>query len=202
MLTSTGYARFIANDDSKGTANGWDATLGGVVSKAALASNGYTLVPVGQLGGARSRYRGLNAIFFGTDQANETGSARLWWLKHIRNPSGKLQNDDTLIMHLFGSVAITLGAETGIADGQIVDDNYLFADTLVWTLATTSTSPKGIGGVIEAAVESPGAAVYSPANDGVAELAIPDLGNPDFILWEFNRGGSAARLNALNDLTT
>lgn len=64
--------------------------------------------------------------FVGTDAANETGTARLWgWSPQADVTGTVVSYSPTFLMDL----AITLGAETGIASGAVLATEY-YADTI------------------------------------------------------------------------
>ena len=70
---------------------------------------------------------------FGTDAANETGKLQLWGWSAVRSPSG---GKVLWIPRPICELTATLGTAAGVA-GSEVDENQLFADTLV--------ADKGVG---------------------------------------------------------
>lgn len=137
--------------------------------------------------------QGVHIKFGGTSANNATFSARIF-LGHssCQGPSGIGGPDKD--WEYFGLVACTLSSSVaGVANGIVRDTEYM-ADTLVFTLSSTSTSPVGIGQTIETAYASPGALAYSPADDATAGcLVIPHLGWADFLMIDFDpTGGTPA----------
>lgn len=152
-------------------------------------------IPMGALATINSnehspRFRGLELEIASSAAANQTGACKVW----LFTPSGadreiaSKPTDGTVI--LLGTLSYTIGAATGIASSPSVTDSFRFADTMAWVAATDGTSPKGISSQIDAVY---GASVpadeYSPADDTIARLFVPDVGNCDvFLDWSDTSG--------------
>lgn len=138
-------------------------------------------------GPGTTRWRGLELIFFGSATQNLTADYKLWvW----QSQDGSVIPGSYGLFIPFGSGTITLGNTAGPAATGVITTSDLIADTLTWTLSTSSTTIRGLGDTIETAYSSGGATAYSPANDEVAVLIIPDLGGVDAWLLEFDRTGA------------
>jgi len=123
------------------------------------------------------------------------GSARVWGVTKGSNASGGLS--DCRIEYL-GLAASTLSVAVGAAaSGVLVLNSERLADTLVWTVSTTATTPKGPMAVIETAYNEGASAAYSPADDTPAHLHLPSLGRFDGLILEFGPLTNATGVNAL-----
>jgi len=133
--------------------------------------------------------------FFGAGNDNGTFSARVWGVTKGSNASGGLS--DCRIEYL-GQAASTLSVAVGAAaSGVLVLNSERLADTLVWTVSTTATTPKGPMAVIETAYNEGASAAYSPADDTPAHLHLPSLGRFDGLILEFGPLTNATGVNAL-----
>lgn len=140
------------------------------------------------------RRRGLRVVFFGPGDNNDTFTYRVWVLRGV-SARGAPGQPGAFLMRLLGAGSCTLGTSVGVASGEVLDTER-FVDTLTYTPTTTGTSPTGPGTSIETAF-SP-SVVYSPADNTIAELILPDLGNEGYYVIEFNNASDAnCRPNAL-----
>lgn len=166
----------------------------GVVLRSVLEADGLEIHSLGGRGAARAR--GLRIIFFGTGDANDAMGFKLWIARDMA-PRGPNQSPTSLMLELYGYGTATLGTQTGLNDDTEVTSVELFADTIAWTVAGSATATKGVGDMIETAYGALSSA-YSPADNTVASLCVPDLGNAGYWILEFDRGGDAnLRMNAL-----
>ena len=131
-----------------------------------------------------NKARGMQIFFAGTASDNATCTFRIWTLRQMGKGS---VSQDEMIREYWGSAAVTMGGLT-TSIGTVVPSTDRFADTIVWTLATDATSPTGPAKAIETAFGSAGTAAYSPANDTLAVLYIPDFGNADAVVIEADKG--------------
>ena len=137
--------------------------------------------------------RGVRLLFFATSANNTTGSCRVWVVhkgKSAETPA------DFLEVQYLGSAALTMGTTTGISTTSMVTSSERFADTIVWTVSNAGTSPSGPGADLEAAFGSSGSRAYSPADNTIAALYLPDVGNADALVFEFINTNTTG-LNAL-----
>lgn len=111
--------------------------------------------------------------------------------------AGNTASPDTA-WQFYGSAAVTLSSVVvGVANG-IVGTTDLLADTIVWTLGTTATTPVGIGQAIETAYASPGSVAFSPADNATcAVLFIPHLGWADYLMIDMDPTTGATKAFAL-----
>jgi len=158
----------------------------GRVSLATLEAGTY--IPMGALatnaaneGGLR--YRGVEIELASSAADNATGSMRVYLFtpSSADRETGARPTDGTAI--LLGTCAYTVGSGTGIASSTTVTNSYRMIDTMAWTAATTATTPKGISTQVDAVYgANVSAQAYSPADNTVARLFIPDTGNCDVFL--------------------
>lgn len=180
-------------------------------------------VAVGQLAAARSvataddykfslgklqgegRQRGVEIVFFGAGADNTTVNYRVWRLKRGYNPYSSVfrtqPGDEMYDLVCTGTATLSAAQLTedesvDDEDDQAIGRNYRIADTITVTLATTSTTPKGISASLgTTGYGAPDPTAYSPANDTPAFLLIPDMGGGDLYLEIYV--GTATSCNAL-----
>lgn len=139
--------------------------------------------------------RGGRLLILGTGKENDAINFRIWGVDRVfASRSG--------VLSFIGSGVATLGDINGFeTDGDIILKDDLLADTIVWTIGTSSTSPKGVGDLIgdsTASLYSMGnIGAYSPTDDTPAMLLIPHF--PFSELWvDFDMStGDPAAGNAL-----
>lgn len=142
-------------------------------------------------------YRGAEIRIVGGTN-NGTGTVRVYRVVHgngSRDGNGK----QDAALDLIGSLAYTIGAGLGDAQGGAVQGGEPIADTMVWTPATVATTPRGIAAFIDA-VYGGGvtAQAYSPANDTSAILFIPDAGTGDLFLDFADANGTVGAVVSLS----
>lgn len=141
-------------------------------------------------------FRGMKFQFFGSGADNSTFDYRVWIIGRGLgsgrqwNPSGSL--GDWSLTYYGGGTA-TLSTATGAAaSGTPILSSERIADTVTWTIGTTSTTPKGVAGLIEASNGLGVSWVYSPADNTPAWLSIPDFDGAWGVLVEFDLTGATA----------
>jgi len=155
--------------------------------------SGYGLVPLGDKQSGTDKATSVIAIPFGIGSDNTTGVCRVWigtYDEVTRDGSAP-----ECQLAYYGSLAFTLSTAVGVSGGVGILSTERIADTLVWTLSTTATTPKGVGEVMEGAFGAPASRVYSNADNVPAMLVIPVLPPCDFIVFEPYTGGSATSVN-------
>lgn len=168
-------------------------TLDAVISGASA-----NIVSLGRVGDATApRQRGCEVTFVGVGADNATGSYRIWQVKRGRASGTSSQANDMELAYL-GAGTFTLSSSVGAASATTVLSTERVADTVTFTQATASTTPKGIGDVLENVFGSPAAAAYSPADNTPGRLWVPEIGNGDLYveLWV----GTATSVNAVVDV--
>lgn len=181
MLIGTGVSRILSTPS---TVNAFTLTAG----RALLSS-----LPSGALigmGEPERRLRSLEILPLGTDAADETYSYRLWRYKF---DAGSRTSG---VLDLLCTGTVTLGTATGLTGDGLVATGELFADTVTVAEATTGTTPAGIGATLAASLSADFAA-YSPANNTIARILVPDVADADLIVYDTALGGSAAGAAAL-----
>lgn len=149
---------------------------------AARASAGVVVLPLGAVN--RGRKRGAEIVFIGTGAADSTASYRVLAANVVaasRVHGGQDNGDRVLSLVAFGG--FTLGTQAGAA-GSVVLAAERFADTVTVTAASASTTPKGAGAARTAAFGGLDPSAYSPADNTVARLFIPELGAADELVVE------------------
>jgi hypothetical protein len=191
---------------------------GATASAAAVTAGVYTLATLATLLGVSQavvekmfvtlgradgpRYRGVELTPFTTAGAsNETFSIRVWQRKWRRASESREAQALSFELVLVGTLACTVGTMAGVAGGA-VSASEKHADTLVWTEATASTDPKGVGDKLRT-IYGGGVApeAYSPAGDLIGRFFLPDLGGGDLFLEPYT-GGSADDANCLVEKVT
>lgn len=133
---------------------------------------------------AGERQRGLEITFFGTGADDSTIAARLWQVvRGVPSLSGSESANDKELM-LVGTFAATLSTAVGAgASGLPILSSERIADTITFTGATGSTSPKGISDKIAAGYGGGlSVDVYSPADNTPGRAWVYDLANGDALL--------------------
>jgi len=138
------------------------------------------------------KYRGVVLGFGGVGANNALADFRLWAVKFgfstsefVPDPDMNNAIDCEVLALLADTSRITFGSGTGVSSG-VYTATELIADTLSVTLATTATTPPGIGETLENAYGLGDATVYSPANNTPAKLVIPHVRAHGLIV-EFNK---------------
>lgn len=138
------------------------------------------------------KYRGVVLGFGGAGSNNNLADFRLWIVKfgfsrseEVPDPDMNSAIDCDVAALLADTSRITLGTGTGVSGG-VYTASELIADTLSVTLATTATTPKGIGESLENAYALGDMTVYSPADNTPAKLIIPHVRGHGLIV-EFNK---------------
>lgn len=149
---------------------------------------------------AGERQRGLELVFFGTGADDSTVAARLWQVKQGVASLGGSESPSDLELSLLGTFAATLSTAVGAgASGLPVLSGERIADTVSWTAATGTTTPKGIADKILAGYGGGlGVDVYTPADNTPGRAWVYDVGNGDAILELVV--GTATGANALVDI--
>lgn len=175
-------------------------TVGGVAT-ITDGTNVHQIVPM-------DIFRGMRVGFGGVGANNDTADYRLYavnfgLLLGKRNPIADLSDaaDCDVVPYLTGS--ITLGTKTGITgDLGLYLSTEKIADTVTATLASTATTPKGIGSDSETARQLGTTGAYSEANNaGGAKVLIPDFGGNQAFLIEFDLTGTTTSMNFDHDRT-
>lgn len=152
-----------------------------------------------------NRKRGVEITFFGVGAENATVTYRVWRVKYGFNPYtayGIKPSDIDFDLICTGTATLgtcVLTADETVTEAEgyaVASESTLIADTITVTLATTSTSPKGISALLgTTGYGAPDPSVYSPANNTPAKLLIPDMGGGDLYLEIYV--GTATSCNAL-----
>jgi hypothetical protein len=138
----------------------------------------------------------------GTDAMPRWRTLELWAAANADNATGTLsvsisgghQKSGRRIIDRIGSLAFTAGS-TSVNDvsADVASTPLTFitgefiADTMVWT-----EDANGVYANIRAVTNSPIAQIYSPANNRIAEITLPDLGNSDVIIEPWLDSGQTA----------
>lgn len=128
-------------------------------------------------------------LVFGTDDANETGKARVIGWNRVLHTSSDNSDSTLWVPFEILEVTATLGAMPGIA-GTLVDENQLFADTMTVDSEPVSTADTTNDGASE---------FLSPADDKAAWVKFCTYG-AELLEVIFDRNSSSASLNALIQL--
>jgi hypothetical protein len=189
MLTmiSPGLTRYLATGSASGKA--LSAGPVAVSSNGRLCVNGTAALVLYPW--PRSLVARLN--FFGNGADNDTFTAHLWAYEY----TDRAMAGTEVLLHYLGNAACTLGAKVGLAGSPGVVNTERFADTITWTPGSESSTPKGPLAKWEAALNEGASAVYSPANDTVAELVLPCLGRTHGCVIEFAGVANGTLANAL-----
>lgn len=130
--------------------------------------------------------RGIRLTPYGAGSDNQTFDFRVWLVRRPTGTTGSIAE-----LALYGAGSATLSAAVGSAT-DLLGTSERFVDTCTWTPATTATTPKGIGSLVEANNGLGTSYVYSPANDTPAILSIPDLDGAPEVLIDFDMTGATA----------
>lgn len=126
--------------------------------------------------------RAGRALFYGDAADNSTHDYRVWVALLLE---GSAVDDRVYLLKMICTGTFTMGAKTGRTSGGAVKTTDRFADTIgAPTLGTTGTSPKGSGDTINTAFGGTSPTVDSPADDTVAVLYLPELGNPAAVIFD------------------
>lgn len=151
-------------------------------------------------------FRGARIQVFGAGSDNQTINGRVWLVRRGMASDGSFNPGATspkgdYELEFYGSFVATLSAALGgQASGAPVLSTERIADTIVWTLGSTSTSPKGVGTLIESNNGLGTSYAYSPADDTPAKLSIPDMDGAYGFVIEFDLG-TATSANAVVERT-
>ncbi len=144
------------------------------------------------------RFRGVNIGFGGAGSNNQTANYRLWLCRFGVSRTAESPNPDftqcldaSFVPYIADTSTITLGSATGVSGG-VYSASELIADTITATLATTATTPPGIGSTLETAFSLGNLTVYSPADDKAARLIIPHMGGYHGWFVEFDMTGATS----------
>ena len=201
---TSGQRKYLATNS---TATAFTAAEGRVASANITRSSGALILNadatqrVIQLG----HYRGARIQFFGAGTNDTTANYRIW-TAHAGFSGGESSllnethlTDLELRCFVADTSTVTLSTATGVASGLLVVADVM-CDTITMTLATTATTPRGPGTVVETAYQLGNATAYSPANNVRGELVIPDFGGAWGFLIDFDMTG-ATSMNAAYELT-
>lgn len=193
---ATGLRRYLATNSSQGDfstltpplANGifrnFGVSAGRFVSS---VSANWIIEPL-------IEHRGARFVFFGTNAQNLTFNYRLWVAEMVLPRTAdelrpQLEDAEAIKLSSWGSGTVTLGTLEPASDN--LPSGNLIADTLTFTLSTDATTPKGIGTARGLAYQLGDPQVYSPADNTVAELIVPDFGSGIAgVLVEFDLTGA------------
>lgn len=160
-----------------------------------LASGRSDALALGTVGAKAYRIgrelRGALVTFHGVGADNATGTYRLFGVNRINVSSG-LPSYHRLYI---GGGNWTLSSSLA-GDGTIIPASNYRCDTLDYTAGDTTTTPKGIGAIMEAARGIGNAMAFSPADNATeALLYVPFFGAFEFVELEVIKG-TATSINA------
>ena len=156
-------------------------------------TNTHTVIPFG-------RYRGVKLGFGGVGADNATANYRVW-LVSLGMPSiSSIQNADfttaidvDVVPYITDTSTATLSTAVGVTgDGGLYLSSERIVDTLTATLASTATTPDGIGSDMETAYQLGLATGYNPAANVPAKLLIPYAANAFGFAVEFDMTGATS----------
>lgn len=133
--------------------------------------------------------KGAELFFGGAGADNTTYDYRVYVVRNTFGADGSTHTG--LVYELYCTGSVTLGAVAS-PGGTAASNTERMADTVTAVAATAATTPKGSGGVLEAAMGSTGVQAYSPANDTLACVYIPHLGWADGLIVEFDTTGATS----------
>lgn len=206
-LESWGQKRYISTTGANTTAYAMGNT-GGRLNPYTLDAGSFPpRFPMGKDEGDKNR--GAEIEFFGSTSGS-TISFRVLQGKRGKNPAFLLDRATSTSVYdyevqflgfgTFTTSTALVGA-TGIS-GAILSNEYI-ADTITYTVAGQATTPAGIGSAIISAMNAPTPVAYSPQNNiGPARLYLPDCGNAEFILVDFQTSAANIWGNALIERST
>lgn len=188
-LFASGQHRYIAGAGVTGTAGSdYQVASSKRYTPAALAA--FT-VPVFSLGpDYGTRYRGVE-IGFLASAASQTVSYRLYQVKRgIYDTKTDGTGTADYELHLLGYGTFTSGTVAGVAAAAVIGTAEYWADTITWTLATSGTSPVGIGASVVSAYSAATPLVWSPGSNVPGRLFVPDCGGALGVLLDFDPGNT------------
>ena len=125
-------------------------------------------------------FRGCELEIFSTGANNSTGNARIYRVTYA-SPSRYTDSATVASFDLLGTIAYTVGTLAPLTGDAATAGTY--ADTFAYTAATNATTPKGIGDLVDSVyANSISPVAYSPANDTIAMLFLPDFANGDLFI--------------------
>lgn len=131
------------------------------------------------------QFRGIEVRVAGAEADNATGALRLYRVTPYAASRATGSKGDAAV-ELIGTLAFTFGTGAGAATDGTTDQigtSTKFADTFVWTPATTATTPKGVSDFVFGLYAGGASAqVYSPADNTCAVLGLPDIGGGDLFV--------------------
>lgn len=148
--------------------------------------------------------RGYQLQIIGSGPDDAQGEFRLW--RALIGRIGNSRLDADLSLQAYGtftlSSAVGLGASLTGSSASVMLTTERYADTLTYTVATNSTSPKGVGDLVVTATGAAAAQVFSPTGNVPGHIIVPDAGDVDAIICELRltSGGSAWGAGAANAL--
>ena len=196
IANTTNQRRYAATSKTTGAF----ALTAGRALKSTLDA-GYTLFPLGTIrrAGGDDRFAGVRLTMFGAGSDNQTFDYRVF-VGFIENPTDPLEAQVVSVFYLGGGSA-TLSAAVGVSGSTLLAATERVADTLTWTLGSSSTTPKGIGETIEAARgQGRASAAWSPANDSEAFVDIPELGSAAYLILDFDMTGATSGNALISEL--
>lgn len=173
--------------------------VGGELYIAYAASNpNWRIVQLGHFRGARIQIHGAGT-------ANGTAAYKLWTFRASlpRAATLPIARTDSITggeLTSYATGTLVLGTATGAAN-DIVGATELVADTLTFALATSATSPSGKATAYETQYSLGTGGIYSPADNTVAEIIVPDFAGALGFVLEFGTLSSVTSLNAVYELT-
>lgn len=185
----------LANYTATAFANGVNSVLtaGNVITQAQLDALTVPVFLMEDSSTPKATTRGGKAVFYGDAANNTTHEYRVWLAFLIE---GMSESDACYILKLHTSGTFTLGTKTGVSDRNAVKTTDRFADTLgAPSLATAASSPVGIGSKVVTAFGGVVPDVDTPADDTVAMLLLPELGNPHAVIFDLK--AASGGINAL-----
>lgn len=172
----------VAEPAARASASLADGFLNAAAWLAARQSAGVFVLGLGRPGAERKR--GAEIVFFGTGAADATGSYRVLAANALAlGPGNTKDAPGDVLLSLVAFGGFTLGTQAGAA-GSVVLAAERFADTVTVTATSASTTPKGAGAARTAAFGGLDPSAYSPADNTVARLFIPELGAADELVVE------------------
>lgn len=173
--------------------------VGGELYIAYSTSNpNWRIVQLGHFRGARIQIHGVGT-------ANGTAAWKLWTFRASlpRSATMPIARTDSITggeLTSYATGTLILGTATGAAN-DIVGATELVADTLTFSLATSATSPRGKATEYESRYGLGTAGIYTPENNDLAEIVVPDFGGTLGFVLEFGTLSSVTSLNAVYELT-
>jgi hypothetical protein len=137
----------------------------------------------------------------GDDGGTRWRSLQLWAATNADNAVGtigiylapKAHKSSVRYLDRLGQVVVTGGTKTinDVSNGttQTFQTGEFIADTMAWTVDANGLFVK-----VTTAFAAPDLQVHSPANNTVAQIMFPDIGNNDIVVDPFVGGGSAASI--------